>query len=138
LNRPGGNLTGVTTLGVEVGPKQLQLLQEFARAPGIIGLLINPTNPALAGTESRNVLAAARTLGVAVHVVNASADPELDAAFATLSRLQAAAFQRFNTGQRLIPTNPERRRLQPLLSSREARIVRTKFLQTTYKERARC
>jgi putative tryptophan/tyrosine transport system substrate-binding protein len=89
LNRPGGNLTGVTTLGVEVGPKQLQLLQEFARAPGIIGLLVNPTNPALAEIESRNVLAAARTLGVPVHVVNASVDPDLDAAFARLSRLQA-------------------------------------------------
>ena len=48
LARPGGNLTGVTTLGVEVGPKQLELLHEVVPAVSEVALLINPTNPALA------------------------------------------------------------------------------------------
>src|SRR5262252_6837832 len=48
LARPGGNLTGVTTLGVEVGPKQLALLHELVPAASVVALLVNPTNPALA------------------------------------------------------------------------------------------
>ena len=51
LNRPGRNLTGVTTLNIEVGPKQLQLLHELAPSAAIIAALVNPTNPALAETD---------------------------------------------------------------------------------------
>jgi putative ABC transport system substrate-binding protein len=69
LSRPGGNLTGVTTLGVEVGPKQLALLHEVVPATTVVALLINPTNPALAETQSRVVPAAARTLGLSLHVL---------------------------------------------------------------------
>src|SRR5215831_3202783 len=45
LNRPGGNVTGVTSLGVEVGPKRLELLHELVPAANVIGLLVNPNNP---------------------------------------------------------------------------------------------
>ena len=64
LARPGGNLTGVTTLGVEVGPKQLALLHEVVPTATVVALLVNPTNPALAETQSRVLPAAARTLGL--------------------------------------------------------------------------
>jgi putative ABC transport system substrate-binding protein len=61
LARPGSNLTGVTTLGVEVGPKQLALLHEVVPTATVVALLVNPTNPALAETQSRVLPAAART-----------------------------------------------------------------------------
>jgi hypothetical protein len=47
LSRPGGNMTGVTTLGVEVGPKRLELLHELVPTATTIALLVNPTSPAL-------------------------------------------------------------------------------------------
>jgi putative ABC transport system substrate-binding protein len=91
LARPGGNLTGVTTLGVEVGPKQLALLHEVVPAATVVALLINPTNPALAETQSRVLPAAARTLGLSLHVLNASTDRDFDAVFASLAELRAGA-----------------------------------------------
>lgn len=89
LGQPGGNLTGVTTLGVEVGPKQLELLHELAPAAANIALLINPTNPVLAETQSRILRAAARTLGLELHILSGSTDRDFDAAFASLSQLRA-------------------------------------------------
>jgi putative ABC transport system substrate-binding protein len=59
LNRPGGNITGVTTLNVEIGPKRLELLHELVPATSVIALLVNPTNPN-AETLSRDMQAAAR------------------------------------------------------------------------------
>jgi putative ABC transport system substrate-binding protein len=91
LARPGGNLTGVTTLGVEVGPKQLALLHEMVPAATVTALLVNPTNPALAETQSRAVPAAARTLGLSLHVLNANTDRDFDAVFARLGELRAGA-----------------------------------------------
>jgi ABC-type uncharacterized transport system substrate-binding protein len=70
LNRPGGNLTGVTNLGVEVGPKRLQLMHELMPGGAIVGVLINPTNPN-AATLLQDMHAAARTLGLQVQVLNA-------------------------------------------------------------------
>src|SRR5215510_14013619 len=64
LNRPGGNLTGVATLTVELAPKQLEVLHELVPTATIIALLVNPTNPTNAETLSRELQAAARTLGV--------------------------------------------------------------------------
>ena len=64
LSRPGGNLTGVTTLGVELGPKQLALLHEVVPRATVVALVVNPTNPALAETQSRAIPAAASTLGL--------------------------------------------------------------------------
>ena len=91
LSRPGGNLTGVTTLGVEVGPKQLALLHEVVPTATVVALLVNPTNPALAETQSRLVPAAARTLGLSLPVLNASTDRDFDAVFARLAQLRAGA-----------------------------------------------
>ncbi len=91
LSRPGGNLTGVTTLGVELGPKQLALLHEVVPTATVVALLVNPTNPALAETQSRIVPAAARTLGLKLPVLNASTDRDFDAVFAKLAELRAGA-----------------------------------------------
>jgi putative tryptophan/tyrosine transport system substrate-binding protein len=91
LARPGGNLTGITTLGVELGPKQLALLHEVVPAATVVALVINPTNPALAETQSRVLQAAARTLGLSLHVLNASTDRDFDAVFESLAKLRAGA-----------------------------------------------
>jgi len=88
LNRPGGNLTGVTSLNVEVGPKRVELLHELVPSATSIALLINPTNPNGAAL-SREVQAAARTLGLQLHVLNASSERDFDPAFATLAQVQA-------------------------------------------------
>ena len=91
LARPGGNLTGITTLGAELGPKQLALLHEVVPAASVVALVINPTNPALAETQSRVLQAAARTLGLSLHVLNASTDRDFDPVFASLAKLRAGA-----------------------------------------------
>jgi len=70
LNRPSGNVTGVTSLGVEVAPKRLQLLREVVPAANIFALLVNPINTN-AETISRQTQAAAQTLGVQLHVDSA-------------------------------------------------------------------
>ena len=91
LARPGGNLTGVTTLAVEVGPKRLELIHELVPTAAVIALLINPSNPTLAEKLSRDLQAAAHVLGVQLHILHASSEPEFDTVFATLVRLQAGA-----------------------------------------------
>ena len=68
LNRPGGNLTGVTTLYVKSGPKRLELLRELVPTATTIALLVNPTNP-YAEAQSRDLQAAARTLGLQLYVL---------------------------------------------------------------------
>ena len=90
LNRPGGNLTGVTNLNVEVGPKRLEILRELAPTATIIALLINPTNP-IGETQSRDLQAAARTLGLQLHVLQASTERDFDTVFATLIQLRVGA-----------------------------------------------
>jgi putative ABC transport system substrate-binding protein len=90
LARPGGNVTGVVTLNVEIAPKRLELLHElFLTATGF-ALLVNPTNPALAEPVSREVQTAARKLGIKLHVLHARSEPEFDAVFATTTQLRAA------------------------------------------------
>ena len=88
LSRPGGNVTGVTTLSVEVGPKLLELLHEVVPKATKIALLVNPTN-FNSKTVLRNLQAAARTLGLQLHVLNASTERDIDTAFATLRQLRA-------------------------------------------------
>jgi ABC-type uncharacterized transport system substrate-binding protein len=88
LSRPGGNVTGVTQLNVEVGPKLLELLHEVVPTATIMALLVNPANPN-AETTVRELQAAARTLGLQLHVLNASTEGDLDAVFATLRQLRA-------------------------------------------------
>ena len=89
LNRPGGNLTGVTGWNVMVGPKRLQLLHELAPTATEMGLLVNPTSPELAEANSREQQAAAHSLGVQLHVLHASSERDFDMAFAKLVELRA-------------------------------------------------
>ena len=72
LNRPGGNLTGITTLNVEMGPKRLELMHDVVPTTRSIALLVNPASPANAEAQSRNLEAAARSLGLQLHVLHAS------------------------------------------------------------------
>ena len=90
LARPGGNVTGVSILNVEVAPKRLELLRELLPAASIMGLLLNPTNPN-AEAIARSLQAAAVTLGLKLHVLHASAEPDLDRAVASLRQAQATA-----------------------------------------------
>jgi putative ABC transport system substrate-binding protein len=85
LNRPGGNLTGVTFLASDLGAKRLELLRQFAPNAKTIAMLMNPTYQPTAA-EVRDVQAAARTLGLQINVLNASTGGEIDTAFATLER----------------------------------------------------
>ena len=91
LNRPGGNLTGVTNLNVEVGQKRLELLRELLPAATIIAVLVNPSAPALTEQFMRNLQAAAPALGMQLHVLHASTDRDLDTVFADLGQLRADA-----------------------------------------------
>jgi putative ABC transport system substrate-binding protein len=91
LNRPGGNVTGVVTLSVELAPKRLELMHELVPAANSVGLLLNPENRFNAETQSREVQAAARVLGLQVHVLNARTESEVTAAFETLAQLRAGA-----------------------------------------------
>ena len=87
LSRPGGNVTGVTLLSVEVGPKLLELLRGAAPSATVMGLLVNPTNPN-AESQVKNTQAAALRLGLQLQVLNASAESEFDAAFDKLRELR--------------------------------------------------
>jgi ABC-type uncharacterized transport system substrate-binding protein len=88
LNRPGGNVTGVTNLNMEVNSKRLELLHELIPAATTFALLINPSDPTLAEPTTREVRASAGTLGVQLHVVSATTDNEIDEAFASLAKLR--------------------------------------------------
>jgi len=90
LNRPGGNVTGVALLSVQVGPKLLELLHEAVPSATTVALLINPTNP-IAETQSRDLQAAALKLGLQLHVLNASTERDFDAVFAKLHELRVDA-----------------------------------------------
>jgi putative ABC transport system substrate-binding protein len=87
LNRPGGNLTGMTTLTLEVGPKRLELLHEMVPKATVIALLINPTSPNLAEAQARDLRA--RPLGLQIQVLHASTERDFDTVFATLLQLRA-------------------------------------------------
>ena len=89
LNRPGGNVTGFSILNVELGPKRLELLHELLPGAKSVALLINPTHPA-AESLTRDLRAAASTLGLQLHVLRASTDADLDSAFASLRQLKIA------------------------------------------------
>src|SRR5258708_10251098 len=91
LNRPGGNVTGVSFLNNALTAKQLELLHELVANAGVIGCLVNPNNPILAESDTRNVRAAARTLGLQVHVLHAGTERDFDTVFATLVQLRAGA-----------------------------------------------
>ncbi len=81
LARPGGNLTGVTTLTAEVGPKRAELMHELMPAATSIALLVNPAAGSLRETITRDLQAAARKRGLQLHVLHASAVRDFDAVF---------------------------------------------------------
>ena len=91
LNRPGGNLTGVTGLNVELAPKKLELLHELLPSAAAIGLLVNPTNAIAAENETKAVQAAARTFGLQLHVLHAGSERDFDPVFASLAQRRASA-----------------------------------------------
>jgi putative tryptophan/tyrosine transport system substrate-binding protein len=90
LARPGGNLTGVSVLAVELHPKRLELLSELVPQATVIALLVNPNNPQTEGVI-RDVLDAAPAKGVDLPVLKASAESEIGTAFASLVELHAGA-----------------------------------------------
>jgi ABC-type uncharacterized transport system substrate-binding protein len=89
LSRPGGNVTGATQLVQEVTPKMLELLHEVLPTAHVMALLVNPTAPVLAQTYTSEVLAAAHTLGLELHVLDASSESDFDGVFAKLIELRA-------------------------------------------------
>jgi putative ABC transport system substrate-binding protein len=91
LNRPGGNITGVTALQAAVVAKRFEMLHELAPAATPIAFLVNPTNAAVAQAETREAQVAARVLGVDLLVLNASTPSEIDTAFATMVGERAGA-----------------------------------------------
>ena len=91
LNRPGGNITGITGLNVELAPKKLELMHEVLPAAKLIALLINSTNPTAADKQTEQVRAAARNLGLQVALLNASTESDLYSCFAQAMQLPADA-----------------------------------------------
>jgi putative ABC transport system substrate-binding protein len=89
LNRPGGNVTGVTNLNAEVAPKRVELLHELVPTASVIALLVDPTDPGLAEPVSRASQAAAHALGLHLHVLNASSERDFEAVFSNLAQLRA-------------------------------------------------
>jgi putative ABC transport system substrate-binding protein len=85
LNRPGGNITGITTLNTELAPKRLELLRAIAPEASRYFALVNPTSD-LAPDFSRDIEAAAATLGIKIDFLRASNDRELEQAFAGISK----------------------------------------------------
>jgi len=89
LNQPGANVTGVTSLLMVVGSKRLELLHELVPTARVMALLVNPANPNVAEINSKELEAAARTLGLELHVLNASTEGDFDAVFTKLAQLRA-------------------------------------------------
>jgi putative ABC transport system substrate-binding protein len=90
LARPGGNLTGVNTMNVELMPKRLELLVELAPQARVMALLVNPNNPSAERVIGK-VQEAARVKGVQILILKAGSESEIDAAFASLVQQQAGA-----------------------------------------------
>ncbi len=90
LKQPGGNVTGISILNVELGPKRLEFLREVVPKADTVALLLNPANPNVPA-QMREVQAAAGRLGLQLHVHNASTAGDLPVAFEKLSRLRPGA-----------------------------------------------
>ncbi len=123
LNEPGGNMTGVTLLSVEIGPKLLELLHEVIPAAAVMALLVNPNNPN-APTQAKTVQAAARGLGLQLHVLNAASPSDFGPAFAKLHELQAAALMigqdiLFGADQELLAKLSVRYKIPAIMAQRE-------------------
>jgi putative tryptophan/tyrosine transport system substrate-binding protein len=91
LNRPGGNVTGVSYLTNELGAKRLGLLRDLLPNVGMIAALVNPTNPN-AESDAKDLLAAAQSMGLTLNVLHVSSERDIDGLFATLVQRRASAF----------------------------------------------
>jgi len=127
LNRPGGNVTGVTQLNTEVTPKRLELLHELLPTATVIALLVNPTDPALAEVVLRASQAAAQTFGLGLRVLNASTESDFDGVFAKVIQLRTGglvigsdAFFTSRAEQLAASATRCRRSSKPATSSRRA------------------
>jgi putative ABC transport system substrate-binding protein len=89
LSHPGGNVTGVTSLNLEVGSKRLEFLHELVPSATNMAALVNPRNPSNAEILSRDLQATARLLGLQLHLLHASSDADMDTVFATLTERRA-------------------------------------------------
>jgi putative ABC transport system substrate-binding protein len=92
LSRPGGNVTGISTLAGELGPKRLEMLHEFLPHAKVIGALVNPSNFSQTILQINNaalLLSAARALDLELHIIDASSERDFDAGFARLAELRA-------------------------------------------------
>jgi putative ABC transport system substrate-binding protein len=90
LNRPGGNVTGVTQTNWEMTPKRLQLLHELVPTARVIAVLVNPANPTVSETTTKAMQAAAPSFGLELHILNASTERDFDGVFAKLTQLRAS------------------------------------------------
>jgi putative ABC transport system substrate-binding protein len=93
LNRPGGNLTGVAYLNVEVAPKRLELLHEFVPIAKRFALMVNPANPSVAEGQVKELQTAGGALGLDLTVLNARSPIEIEDAFEALVRDRIEALQ---------------------------------------------
>ena len=90
LNRPGGNITGISQISVLLDPKRLEVLHELMPGVAVVAVLRNPSN-ANAETQVSSLQSAARSIGIEIRLVSASTKPEIDTAFATLAGMRIGA-----------------------------------------------
>ncbi len=124
LNNPGGNVTGTTSLAGELAVKRLELMRELIPSAKVIGLLVNPSNPQLMASTTSQAQAAARTLGIRLHVLEASTERDFDAVFDKLAELRAGglviAVDSFFTGRRIqLAEMAARHRMPTIYQSRD-------------------
>jgi putative tryptophan/tyrosine transport system substrate-binding protein len=105
LNRPGGNLTGMSVLATKLIPKRLEILRELVPGVSAIGLLTNPNNPNSAGSV-QELQALAKAGGITLQIVPVTSEGDFEAAFATFDRLKVGAF--LNTSDAVFTTRYER------------------------------
>jgi putative tryptophan/tyrosine transport system substrate-binding protein len=124
LNRPGGNMTGVTVLAASLAPKRLELLVELAPNTNVVAALVNPSNPAFSTPELAETERAAQTLGLHLHVLNATSESQIDAAFeaavqAKVQALLVSADPFFTTRLKQIIALAARHRIPAIYYNRE-------------------
>jgi putative ABC transport system substrate-binding protein len=124
LNRPGGNMTGVTFYNSGLGPKRIGLLREILPKATIIGVLINPKNPN-AEDDAKEMEEAGRNASVQIEILNASAESELEEAFSKISQLHIDALivhvdALFNAQYKKIVALAAQYRVPTMYASRQA------------------
>jgi len=119
---PGGNLTGINLMALELTAKRLELLREMLPAAARVAVLVNPANTANAQITLREVEAAGRAMGLQLQIFNASTSREIDAAFAAFGRERPDAVfvgqDAFFVGRRLQIANWAARHALPMTSGR--------------------